>query len=206
MHKYIYALVAIIVLAVVLIVAQKYLHTGWQHFTDSKLGISFEYPTSEMSPIPEGYVASNNWNNTQAAVGEVKKVGAGIIPTDPSEVNSVDDWVKMISKKIIPSTNLKDPFPNFPNLRYEVIDGQRAAISYFPPDYPTGGISDAETQILVFRNKQLQNITIMNLSQADTERIVRSIKFSKIEAPIGGAHQYLPPLTPEEIQKYGAGK
>lgn len=124
-----------------------------------------------MKPTVEGSFGSttiridnNNGNKIQIPSNELKMILVSIIPTNPSEVNSVDDWISMISKRS--KTSFSDPFKN---LRYDLMDGERFAIS----DYADSGT----TQALFFRDKQLHAISIMNLPVTDTVRILKSIDF-----------------------------
>lgn len=171
MKKYIYPLILIIVLlSSVAFFVYKNTQDGavWARYTNDKLGFSIEYPSNELTPTQEGSFGSyavridnNNDGKTDTPVITSKIIIVNIIPTEPAEVSSVDDWIRLAKSRPSPG----EPFPN---LKYATVDGEKAAISESSPQ---------NTYVTFFHNKELRYIAIMNFSPADTERIWKSFKF-----------------------------
>jgi hypothetical protein len=140
----------------------------WSRYTNSRIKLSFEFPSSILSLEPEGFYSYSNdvpsMRFTNRGNGENTKMTASIImPTNANGMDSVEDWKKFIDTNGDLNKNLK----------YEIVDGVNVSISYVSDQE---GIN-AYTMVNFFRNKQVNNITISGLSTTDTDRVVKSIHF-----------------------------
>lgn len=199
LRRYLYALLALVIFAGAVFFAYRYT-VEWQRYTDTMLGISFEYPTSEVTPLPEGTFGQNisrldnDGGDTRPVGGEYFKM-IFLVTTDVPDANSIEGYVAAHFE----NTNGTST-DSFSTPRYATVDGQKIAIAYIPN---RGGGSTSVTEIFVLRNKHLQSISIVNLSPTETERVWKSLRFFEADPSFGEAPLNLPPLTPEEIEKYG---
>lgn len=171
MKKYIYPLILIVVLlsgAAFLVYKNTQKGASWTQYTNDKLGFSIEYPSNELTPTQEGSFGSNavridnnDGGKTNTFGNTTKIIIVNIIPTEPAEVSSVDDWIRLAKSRPSPG----EPFPN---LKYTTVDGEKAA---------TYEASPQNTDVIFFHDKKLRHIAIINFSPADTEHIWKSFKF-----------------------------
>ncbi len=135
----------------------------WTRYENTQLGVALEYPSSKLHTTPEGSFGVNTVRIDNGDNAHPQMIIITIVPTDPTALNSVDDWIKQTE-----NTNSPGGSP-FANLKYDSIDGERVAT-----------YSDASnTEMLFFLNKQLHHLTIMNLSVSETDHVVKSLHFLK---------------------------
>lgn len=149
---------------------------NWSAYTSSTIGVSFEYPSNELTPEPEGSYGTTTVridNNHEIGasntdVSKIKMVIAEMVPTNATEVASLDDWIKIVE-------NNKSPGGSpFTNAQFTTIDGERAAVTH---STVIEGNTYGTTDVTVFHGGKIYQMVITNLSPEETERVWKSLKF-----------------------------
>lgn len=144
----------------------------WIVYTSTPLGVSFEYPSQELAPAPEGSYGTSTVriDNTHGVattpenLPDLKMIMVSVVPTNPSEVTSLDAWIKLVENNKVPGGSA------FTDVQFMMIDGERAAVVVDPK---------AMTYVTVFRNQTLYQVTIMNLSQDEVAHVLQSFHFTR---------------------------
>ena len=137
---------------------------AWATYSNPKMGFSIEYPSSSMKVTPEGAFGTNTVRIDSGNIASSKMIVATLVPTEPKEIVSIDDWVKKVE-----GTNSPGGSP-YTDIQYKTVDGVRVGISRDP-----NNVSDM--QLLYVRNTQLFMISTINLSSGDSSRIIKSVHF-----------------------------
>lgn len=142
---------------------------GWSRYVSTELGVSFDYPSTELAPEPQdsfGTTTIRVDNHARVAAPEKQEIIVfTIVPTDPKEISSLDDWIRFVGHNNSPGGS---PYVNG---RFVEIDGARAVITT-----PQGS---NELMLDVFYKNTLYSISFQNMSSADVERVWKSVTFLK---------------------------
>ncbi|MFZ1075650.1 MAG: hypothetical protein WAN50_04730 [Minisyncoccia bacterium] len=159
---------------------------GWSRYTNTALDMSFEYPSDEIrqnwgsnpADFNASFMQMDNFVNSASPGTDFKEIEISATSTDG--LGTIDNWLAEQQAQILKRGLLLSD--EFPNLRFETMNGVRVLIfsSLAPDDYITKTDKwdqPPETNLIYMHKNKEVFMSIGGFSQADTQRMVKSIAF-----------------------------